>query len=455
MVTKSGIRIAAAGGTMASSGESSKTDIGVIGALSIGIGGIVGGGFFATFGLAVVGARGSTYLSFLVGGVLALLTAYSYVRLTLRYPGPGGTVAFVRLGFGTGVLSAATNVLLILSYVAIMAVYARALGAYSASYFPVDQREYWTHLLASGTILVMGIINFAGASLMEKFEDVFNIGKLGVLVIFIFAGFFLGRPAWDRLGTSEWVPMATIISSGMVVFLAYEGFELISNASPRIQNPARTLPIAFYGSVLAAVVIYVLCVVVAIGHMPFDAMEEAKNFALSATAARFMGAFGFGLMTFGAVFASASAINADFFGAEQLPVMLGKHGELPAAFTHTISGRALLSLVSIGVLALLSVNLISLHALSAAASGGFLVVYAAVNFANAKLARETASRGWISLVAALSCLLALGIMVVQFAATPETRSSAYVVVGIVLLSIGVELLSRLSTPPATRSDSAG
>jgi amino acid transporter len=351
------------------------------------------------------------------------------VRLTLRYPGPGGTVAFVRLGFGTGVLSAATNVLLILSYVAIMAVYARALGAYSASYFPVDQREYWTRLLASGAILVMGIINFAGASLMEKFEDVFNIGKLGVLLIFIFAGFFLGTPAWDRLATS--------------------------NASPRIQNPARTLPIAFYGSVLAAIVIYVLCVVVAIGHMPFDAMEEAKNFALSATAARFMGAFGFGLMAVGAVFASASAINADFFGAEQLPVMLGQHGELPEAFTHTISGRALLSLVSIGVLALLSVNLISLQALSAAASGGFLLVYAAVNFANAKLARETASWGWISLVAALSCVLALGIMVVQFAATRETRGSVYVVVGIVLLSIVVELLSRFSTPPATRSDSIG
>jgi hypothetical protein len=33
-------------------------DIGVVGALSIGIGGIIGGGFFATFGLAVVSARG-------------------------------------------------------------------------------------------------------------------------------------------------------------------------------------------------------------------------------------------------------------------------------------------------------------------------------------------------------------------------------------------------------------
>jgi uncharacterized protein len=423
--------------------ESTKPDIGVIGALSIGIGGIVGGGFFATFGLAIVGARGATYLSFLLGGVLALLTAYSYVRLTLRYPGPGGTVAYVRLGFGTGILAAATNVLLILSYIAIMAVYASALGAYSASYFPPSERVFWTHILASVAITVMGLINFAGAALMEKFEDVFNFGKLGVLLIFIVAGFLLGTPSWDRLGTSNWVSATTIISSGMVVFLAYEGFELISNASARIKNPPRTLPIAFYGSVLAAIV-YVLCVVVAVGHMSFDAMAEAKSFALSATAARFLGSFGFGLMTFGAVFASASAINADFFGAEQLPVMLGELGELPVAFARLISGRALLSLVSIGALALIAVNVIDLHALSAAASGGFLIVYAAVNMANAKLARETKSHAWISRVAAVVCVAAFLVMVVQFAADPQTRASAYVVGGIILLSILIEKLSRLT-----------
>ncbi len=427
---------------MATSNEANRADIGVAGALSIGIGGIVGGGFFATFGLAVVGARGATYLSFLVGGVVALLTAYSYVRLTLRYPGPGGTVSFVRIGFGTGLLAASVNNLLILSYVAIMAVYAIALGAYSASYLPSEQREVWTLSLASGAIVALGLINFSGAALMERSETFFNVGKLAVLFVFIAGGFVLGQPSWGRLAPFEWVPLATIVSSGMVVFLAYEGFELIANASPQIKNPTRTLPIAFYGSILTAIVIYVLAVIVAIGHMPFEAMAEAKDFALSATAERFMGAFGFALMTCGAVLASASAINADFFGAAKLPVMLGEHGELPDVFTQTRSGKAVVSMITIAVLALLAVNFLSLHALSAAASGGFLIVYTAVNFANAKLAKETGSHGWLAVVAALTCVLALGIMVFQFAADPATRNSAYVVGGIALLSIVFELMSR-------------
>jgi amino acid transporter len=419
-----------------------EANIGVVGALSIGIGGIVGGGFFATFGIAVVGARGSTYLSFLIGGGLALITAYSYVQLTLRYPGAGGTVSFVRAGFGDGRIPSSVNVLLILSYVAIMAVYARALASYSASYLPPDQREFAEHLIASGALVALGLVNLAGAALMARFENVFNIGKLGVLAIFILAGLFLGHPNWERLGLANWVPWGTIISSGMVVFLAYEGFELISNASDRIRDPKRTLPIAFYGSVLAAVVIYVLSVVIAIGHMPFSGMEAARDFALSATAERFLGAFGFGLMTFGAVFASASAINADYFGAEQLPVLLGAHGELPQVFTRTVGGRAVPSLTVIAVLALLAVNLLNLHALSAATSGGFLLVYAVVNLANAKLAKETASQRWISILAAASCLVALGVMVFQFAQDPETRNSAYAVLAVILLALVVEVAFR-------------
>jgi amino acid transporter len=276
-------------------------DIGVVGALSIGIGGIIGGGFFATFGLGIVGARGSTYLSYLLGGMVALLTAYSYVRLTLRYREPGGTVAFVRLAFGRGLIPSSVNKLLILSYVAIMAIYALALAGYSVSYLPPASRPFWLHIVASAAIIAIGVINFAGSTLVAKFEDVFNVGKLAVLGVFITGGFLLGSPDWSRLGTANWVGTTTIVSSGIIVFLAYEGFELIANASDRIQNPQRTLPIAYYGSVVMAIVVYVLAITVAIGHMPFSAMEEAQSFALSAAAERFMGSFGFGLMTIGAV----------------------------------------------------------------------------------------------------------------------------------------------------------
>lgn len=419
-----------------------KPDIGVWGALSLGVGGIVGGGFFATFGLAIVSARGATYLSFLLGGLVALLTVYSYVRLTIRYPGPGGTVDYVRLGLGNGVWAASINVLLILSYVAVMAVYARALAAYSVATLPEHDRELWMHIVGSLAIIFLGIINYAGAALMTKFEDAFNVGKLSLLGVFIAAGFLLGKPDWTRLATSAWASPATIVSSGMLVFLSYEGFELISNASLRIRNPRTTLPIAFYGSVIIALAIYMLASVVAVGHISLSGAEQARDFALSAAASRFLGPVGFAMMSAAAVFASASAINADFFGAEKLPVMLGEHSELPSLFARKVRGRSVVSMACIGVLALLALNLLSLQALSAATSGGFLIVYAAVNFANFKLASQTGARSWISALAALSCIAAILVMVVQFMGTPDGRGSAWAIIAVVLLSVIIEVSYR-------------
>lgn len=64
--------------------------IGYWSALAIGIGGMVGGGIFAVLGLAVQLAGGGTPLAFLIAGVVALLTSYSYAKLSVAFPSQGG-----------------------------------------------------------------------------------------------------------------------------------------------------------------------------------------------------------------------------------------------------------------------------------------------------------------------------------------------------------------------------
>ena len=89
-------------------------------------------------------------------------------------------------------------------------------------------------------------------------------------------------------------------------------------------------------------------------------------------------------------------------------------------------------------------NLVGLHALSAATSAGFLVVYAIVNLANLKLAKETQSHAWISLLAAFACVAALTVMIAQIAADPATRSSAYAVAGIIVLALVIEFATKVA-----------
>jgi amino acid transporter len=91
--------------------------LGTISTLSIGIGGMVGGGIFAVTGLTIEVTKGGAPVAFLIAGVVALLTSYSYLRLTLRYPSEGGTVEFLNRAFGGGIFTGAANILLLFTAV--------------------------------------------------------------------------------------------------------------------------------------------------------------------------------------------------------------------------------------------------------------------------------------------------------------------------------------------------
>ena len=109
--------------------------IGLKDAIAIGIGGMVGGGIFAVLGLAVSLAKGGTPIAFSIAGIIALLTAYSYAKLSKKYPNDGGTVEFVNNQFGNGIFAGAINNLLWISYIVMLALYASAFGSYSSELF--------------------------------------------------------------------------------------------------------------------------------------------------------------------------------------------------------------------------------------------------------------------------------------------------------------------------------
>ena len=420
--------------------------IGAIGAFSIGIGGIVGGGIFATLGIAANGSRGSTYISFLVGGAIALLTAYSYVHLSLTYPGKGGTVTFIEHGFGKGLFGSSMNVLLIFSYVILLAVYADAFGTYAANFFPVDQRYYWHVGLRSSVIVLMALINLLGPSLVERSEGFFNVGKLSILALFVVAGLAGSGLTFSRLGPSDWIGLPKIIASGMAVFLSYEGFELIANASDRTRNPHRNIPLAFYGSVTMSIVLYFFIIVVTLGYLSFEALQAAANYPLSAAASVFMGTTGFLLLSVGAILATASAINAGIFGASKLPITLAQMGEAAGMWDREVWQRHPAGLIYVAVSALAISNLLNLHAMSTAASAGFLAIFALVNAANARLAQQTNSKKSISTAAAAACLLALATMIVQILREPEHSTEIYLLGALFLLPFVFQIIRRALRP---------
>jgi amino acid transporter len=416
--------------------------VGFLGAFSIGIGGIVGGGIFATLGLAAIQARGATYLSFLIGGAVALLTAYAYTQLSLTYPSKGGTVTFINRAFGTGLFAGGINTLLVMTYVVLLAVYAYAFATYAATFFPETDYNFWHRVLTSSIIVLLAAVNFVGPGLVDRSEGSFNFGKLLILLIFVVVGMASSGLTFERLTPADWVSAPVIVASGMLVFISYEGFELIANVSDRVRNPRKNLRYAYYGCVTTAIVFYMFIIVVALGHLSFDALSQARDYSLSAAAQAFMGRPGFILLAIGAMLATASAINAGLFGASKLPVMLAEEQEAPERYDREVWGRHPVGLGMIAVLSLLVANFLDLHALSAAASAGFIMVFALVNVANAKLADETKSRRWISVVGAIACFGALAIMLFQIGRDPKHSFELFFIAGLALFPFLYQLAYR-------------
>jgi len=190
--------------------KSSKESLSYWEVTAIGVGGMVGGGIFAVLGLSVQLTSGGAPVAFLIAGVVALVTAYSYAHLSVTYPSQGGTVAFLDRAFGPGVLTGSINILLWISYIVMLSLYAYAFGSYGASFFPPDSQIVWKHILITGSVFAITGLNLLNARLIGEAEGWVVLLKVVILLLFIGVGIWFSclslawasgevtAPGWHR-----------------------------------------------------------------------------------------------------------------------------------------------------------------------------------------------------------------------------------------------------------------
>lgn len=394
-------------------------------AAAIGVGGMVGGGIFAVLGLSVQLARGGTPLAFAIAGLVALVTSYSYAKLSVRYPSQGGSVVFLDRVFGRNYLTGSCNVLLWLSYVVMLSLYSYAFGSYGATFFPAQHQALYKHLLISFAIVAPAVLNIASAKIIGRTE-IYVVGlKIAILLFFLALGFGQVQPV--RLAYDTWVPLIPLVAGGMIIFVAYEGFELIANTAQDIKNPSRDLPRAYYWSVGFVIILYVLIAIVTVGCLPIAQIIAARDYALAEAARPFLGSAGFSMIVAAALLSTFSAINATLYGSARLSYIIAKEGEMPAELEHQIWGQPLEGLFITSGLALILANTADLSSIATLGSGGFLIIFAAVNGANLRRADETGGHRGLAALGTVGCLVAFGAMIWQ--TISDDPSKLWVVVG--------------------------
>lgn len=198
----------------------------------------------------------------------------------------------------------------------------------------------------------------------------------------------------------------------MIIFVAYEGFELIANAAPDIVNPEKNIPKAYYFSVVFVILLYIIIALVTVGSLPFDQIAKAQDYLLAEAAKPMLGQTGFAIITIAALISTFSAINASLYGGSKVNFEIAEDDELPHHFLAKFWNQPIGLLIT-AIATLLLVNLLKLESISTAGSIGFILIFGIVNLVGYKLAAQTGSNKIIPIAGFVLCFLALIILINQ------------------------------------------
>jgi amino acid transporter len=398
--------------------------IGMMAAVSIGIGGMVGAGIFSILGVVAQAAGNAMWLAFAIGGVVALLSTYSYAKLGATFPSAGGAVHFLVKSFGDGVLAGGLNLFMWAGYIISLALYATAFGGYAATFVTTAASPLLVKSLAVAAVVLLTLVNAFGARLMGRWETVIVAVKLAILVLFAAVGVWFIRPGY--LSPELWPESTSILFGAGVLFIGYEGFGLVTNAAGDMRDPRKMLPRALYTSVLLVIALYLAVSLTVTGNLSDYEIEQSKDYALAEAAKPFLGQFGFRLIAIAALFSTASAINATLFGAANVCYMIARDGGLPAGLSRTEWRGATGGLVLTAALVLAVMLSFDLSGIAMMGSAAFLLIYAAVNAGHLKVLKQTGASAplvWLSL---LTCL-AMFVVLCAYIAREQPRALAALV----------------------------
>lgn len=365
------------------------------------VGGMIGGGIFSVLGVIIETAGQWAWLSFVIAGMIALISAHSYNELTLKYKESGGVFTFLRNSDNKS-LAASLAWLLILGYILTISVYAFTFGHYVSYVF---KSEYLLPGLLSFLLIVfLTYINLRGVGDASRIEIITVWGKLFILLGLAVTGIFRWNSGQLTSGISV-KPLSASIIGAATIFMAYEGFQLLYYDYDELENHEKNLPKASILAVITVIIVYVLVAFGATMLVGAETLIKKKEIALSIAGQNAFGFTGLILVTIAAAFSTASAINATLFSTARLMKRVSEKKDLPAVLgKDNKKNIPYVSVMVIAGFAALMANIGSLNTLVDEASLIFLITFGGVNY----LAWQKKLRfRFASLSASAACFIAI------------------------------------------------
>jgi APA family basic amino acid/polyamine antiporter len=397
-----------------------RRELGLLDAVGIGLGAIVGAGIFVVTGVAAGMGGPALVIGLLIAGLAATANAFSSAQLAAAYPQSGATYEY-----GYRLLSPAAGFaagwMFLASKISAAGTVALGLAGYLAALLPALHPR----IVAVGAVVVFTLLNYFGIKRSSRANLIIVAISVGSLLVFAAAGI----PSFDAANFRPFAPFgwSGVLRAAAILFFAYTGYARIATLAEEVRDPERTIPRAIKITIGGALLLYAAVAIVAVGAMGAANLAGsraplytgAQSFALSGVAP---------VIAVGGVTAMLGVLLSQLLGLSRMTFAMARRRDLPAFLEHVhpehgVPGRAV---VMIGALCAIVAATGTLGQVAAAAAFTILVYYGIANLAALRMPRaQKLFHDAVPLFGLLACT------VLAF-----SLSLATVLTGVAILAVG-------------------
>jgi len=268
-------------------------------------------------------------VAFLLCAVIIGFIVLCYAEVSSRFTTTGGPYLYAREAFGP-VVGFEVGWLYWIVRVATFAANCNLFVTYLGFF---DERMSGGTVrvaIISAIVLLLAVVNLLGVKQSALVTNIFTAGKLIPLFIFVGIGLFFVQPGNFSFDV---VPEYGAFSSAVLLLIyAFVGFEMAVVLGGETRDPQRSMPFALLVAIALVAVLYILIQIVSIGTLPGLATSERP---LADAAAGFLGTFGAGFITVGALVSILGNLNVGLLGGTRLLFAMSEERDLPAPLSRT------------------------------------------------------------------------------------------------------------------------
>jgi amino acid transporter len=308
--------------------------------VAITINGIIGAGIFGLPSKVYSLIGTYSLIAFIVCALVVALIILCFAEVSSRFDETGGPYLYAREAFQPAV-AFEIGWLTWLVRVTAFAANCNLLINYLSFFWVSVTNPFWRASIIVLVVVVLAVINLLGIRQAAIVSNVFTVGKLVPIILFVAAGLFFINPSSYALGPTP--ATGAFSQSVLLLVYAFTGFEMATIPGGEIRNPRKSLPRALLIALLVVATLYIMIQVVCVGTLPGLAQSQKP---LADAGSQFLGAAGGAIISAGAIISITGNLNILLLSGSRLTFAMSEQKQLPA-FMGTIHRQFFTPWVSI------------------------------------------------------------------------------------------------------------